>query len=146
MKYQSGGSFRRALETRLRDQSLETGMPLVRLRKMVAFDRFLARLMEADPPHWILKGGLVLQLRLGQRARTTKDIDVLYLEAQEEAWETLRNAGRRDIGDWFEFEVDRPSKPRPDTVGVMRHKVQSRLDGRTFENFHIDVGIGCIDA
>ena len=49
MKYQSGGAFRRALEDRLRAQSLKSGVALVRLRKMVAFDRFVARLMLAQP-------------------------------------------------------------------------------------------------
>ena len=41
-------------------------MPLVRLRKLVAFDRFLARLALAQPDAWILKGGLALQLRLAE--------------------------------------------------------------------------------
>lgn len=41
MKYLSGGAFRRALEDRLRSMSIQRGIPLVRLRKMVAFDRFL---------------------------------------------------------------------------------------------------------
>jgi hypothetical protein len=43
---------------------------------MVAFDRFLARLATKEPEAWIVKGGFALQLRLGERARTTKDIDV----------------------------------------------------------------------
>jgi hypothetical protein len=49
MAYDSGASFRRALEDRLRSQSLQTGAPLVRLRKMVAFDRFLVRLVQDQP-------------------------------------------------------------------------------------------------
>jgi hypothetical protein len=56
MKYQSGGAFRRALEDRLRAQSLKSGAALVRLRKMVAFDRLVARLMLAQPDAWLLKG------------------------------------------------------------------------------------------
>ena len=76
MKYKISGAFRRALEQRLRNRSLQTGMPLVRLRKMVAFDRFLARLLLHQPGKWVLKGGLALQLRLGERARMTKDIDM----------------------------------------------------------------------
>ena len=72
MKYGSSASFRRALEDRLRTQSLQTGAPLVRLRKMVVFDRFLVRLIHDQPDAWVLKGGLALQLRLGNQARTTK--------------------------------------------------------------------------
>ena len=49
---------------------------MARLRKMVAFDRSLARLAKKEPEAWIVKGGFALQTRLGERARTTKDIDV----------------------------------------------------------------------
>jgi len=65
VKYKTPAAFRRALEERLRRQSLETGQPLARLRKMVAFDRFLARLAKKAPQAWIVKGGFALQLRLG---------------------------------------------------------------------------------
>ena len=80
MKYKNGGAFRRALETRLREQSLSSNLPLVRLRKMVAFDRLLTRIVQIQPNQWVLKGGLALQLRLGDRARTPKDIDLLFLD------------------------------------------------------------------
>lgn len=49
MIYSTGAGFRRALEDRLRSQSLLTGAPLVRLRKLVVFDRFLARLTRDQP-------------------------------------------------------------------------------------------------
>ena len=75
MKYKTAGAFRHALEERLRNQSLETDQTLTRLRKLVAFDRFLARLAKKEPGAWIVKGGFALQLRLGNRARTT-DVSV----------------------------------------------------------------------
>ena len=81
MKYATGADFRRALETRLRTLSQRDGAPLARLRKFIAFDRLLARLLYAEPEAWVLKGGLALQLRLGQRARTTKDMDDILLLA-----------------------------------------------------------------
>ena len=81
MKYATGADFRRALETRLRTLSQRDGAPLARLRKFVAFDRLLARLLQVDPEAWVLKGGLALQLRLGQRARTTKDMDVMWRQS-----------------------------------------------------------------
>src|SRR4030067_3204577 len=79
MKYDSGSAFRRALEDRRRTHSLHSGIPLLRLRKMVAFDRFLARLLQHQPEGWMLKGGLALQLRLGTETRTTKDVDMLMI-------------------------------------------------------------------
>ncbi len=77
MRYASGTAFRRALEDRLQASSLTSGVPLDRLRKMVAFDRLLARLVADGQENWVLKGGLALQLRLGTRARTTRDMDLL---------------------------------------------------------------------
>lgn len=89
MKYNSGSAFRRALEDRLRMRSLQTGSPLVRLRKLVAFDRFLARLNQNQPGQWVLKGGFALQLRLGEKARTTKDIDVLALYGGQDIYSSI---------------------------------------------------------
>jgi len=45
MRYESSAAFRRALEDRLRRQSLESGTPLVRL-------------VTAQPDAWVLKGSL----------------------------------------------------------------------------------------
>ncbi len=141
--YQSGAAFRRALENRLASQSAKTQMPLVRLRKLVVFDRFLARLVELAPAAWLLKGGLVLQLRLSQHARTTKDMDLLSLAARDEVPQILTRAALLDLQDWFSFAV------RPDTAalpgpghGGLRFFVTALVAGRTFESFHIDVGSG----
>lgn len=143
MTYDSGESFRRALEDRLRVQSLETGVPLVRLRKMVIFDRFLARLMQDPPDAWVLKGGLALQLRLGNRARTTKDIDVLLTAPYPDIHQALVRVALLDVGDWFQFEVERPATELViGAMGEARFHVRGLIDGRRFETFHIDVGWG----
>jgi len=143
MKYQDGSAFRQALERRLRDQSLSTGEPLTRLRKLVAFDRFLARLEAYDPDIWILKGGYALQLRLGEKARTTKDIDLLLQHAAGQAHELISSAAMIDLGDWFAFEVERAVQiEHRDEPLSSRYPVHALLDGRTFERFHVDVGVG----
>ena len=142
MKYNSGSAFRHALEDRLRQQSLQSGLPLVRLRKMVAFDRFLARLVSGSPTGWVLKGGLVLQLRLEKGARTTKDMDLLSLVDQEDIYPTLLTASRLNLEDWFLFEVARPIKSSIENFGGIRFRLRALLDGRTFEEFHLDAGVG----
>ena len=76
MKYTTGRAFRQALEDRIRDIQSEHNIPIVRLRKQVAFERFISRLIKNKPDSWVLKGGLAIQLRLGLQARTTKDIDL----------------------------------------------------------------------
>jgi predicted nucleotidyltransferase component of viral defense system len=142
MKYQSGSAFRRALEERLRSLSLQTGVPLVRLRKTVAFERFLARLFQAFPDTWMLKGGLALQLHLGSQTRTTKDVDLLTVDASENVYAGLQQVGRLDLGDYFSFTIARSSERQPQKAGGTRYAVQSLLDDRTFERFHLDVGVG----
>ena len=118
-------------------------MPLVWLRKLVVFDRFLARLVQLQSGSWFLKGGLVLQLRLSQHARTTKDMDLLSLATRDEVPQIVTHAAQLDLQDWFSFAV------RPDTAtlpgpghGGQRFFVTALVAGRTFESFHIDVGSG----
>ena len=142
MKYESGSAFRRALEDRLRAMSLQMDIPLVRLRKMVAFDRFLSRLFSCGPDQWVVKGGFALQLRLGGKARTTKDIDLLVLAEMQEIYPHLREVGAIDSGDWFTFEVSNADRSKADEVGGLRYGLHALLDSRTFEQFHIDIGIG----
>ncbi len=145
MRYKTAAAFRRALEERLRQQSLEGRQALARLRKMVAFDRFLARLARREPEAWILKGGFAIQLRLGDRARTTKDIDVsaTKLWTREETVSHLRAAASLDLGDWFEVEVGEPAEAATGAPGRgFRFPIRCLLDGRQFENFHLDVGYG----
>lgn len=143
MTYGSGSAFRRALEDRLLTQSTHGVVALNRLRKMVAFDRFLARLLIAQPGAWMLKGGLALQLRLGDRARTTKDVDVLLTISHIGAYKALAQAAAHDLSDWFTFTVrsEVGTLPGPDEGGL-RFYVTARVDGRVFESFHVDVGLG----
>lgn len=138
MKYVTGAAFRTALEARLRAEALRAGLPLMRLRKTVAFDRLLARMVSAQPDVWILKGGFALQLRLQSDARTTKDVDFLLLETGTSSHALLAEVARVDLGDWFTFEIAVPmSAP---VHGGVRMPVRCRLDGREFETFHVDVG------
>lgn len=72
MRYETAEAFRTALEQRLKNEAQATGVALLRLRKRVAFERFLARLATAESSGWALKGAFALELRLGLRTRTTK--------------------------------------------------------------------------
>lgn len=145
MRYKTAAAFRRALEERLRRQSLGGGQSLAWLRKMVSFDRFLARLAKREPDAWIVKGGFALQLRLGERARTTKDIDVSATKrwTQGETLVHLQAAAYLGLSDWFGFEVGEPAEAATGAPGRgFRFPVRCLLDGRQFENFHLDVGYG----
>ena len=60
MRYTTAGAFRGALEQRLATLAQQTAVPLVRLRKLVVFDRLMARLSTVAPSGWILKGAVAL--------------------------------------------------------------------------------------
>jgi len=105
MKYTTGSGFRQALETRIRAEASEARVSPARLRKLVAFDRLLARLLDVAPDRWIAKGGYALNLRFGDRARTTMDLDLARQGSHEAALEDLRLAAAQDVGDFFTFEI-----------------------------------------
>ena len=90
-KYQTPAAFKTALEQRLKQASAD-GTDLNRRRQLLVFDRFLARVAHMMGDAVILKGGLVLELRL-ERARTTKDIDLRMSGSPEEILEKLQEAG-----------------------------------------------------
>jgi len=73
-EYGSGLALRTALEERLKRISREQAVDLQRLRRQVAFDRFLARLFRHGDQNWVLKGGYAMELRF-HTARATKDLD-----------------------------------------------------------------------
>jgi hypothetical protein len=78
--YDTPGAFKSALEDRLEAAST-SGVDFARRRQLLVFDRFLARMAVAFGDAVMLKGGLVLELRL-ERARTTKDVDTCALPAR----------------------------------------------------------------
>ena len=135
MKYSSAPAFRQALEDRLRSENSPQKLP--RLRKMIAFERFMVRLDD----RWILKGGYALQLRT-KKARTTQDVDLLAREiVEDQIAEELLEALHQDADDYFEFFVER-SDLNLDAGSAIRFRVTSRVAGRGFERFHIDIGYG----
>lgn len=118
--YASPVAFKQAVEQRLR-ASLASGADLARKRQLLVFDRFLARVVEVLGDAAILKGGLVLELRLEQ-ARATNDIDLRMVGSCADVLVRLQEAGRIDLGDFMTFEI------APDTD---HHEIQS--DGMQYE-------------
>ena len=107
MRYRTAAAFRTALEQRLLAHSRMTGLGLARLRKLVAFERLLARLLATAPDRWILKGGLALDFRLRDRTRTTIDMDLARQDDEAAADADFRSAQAADLGDYFTFEIAR---------------------------------------
>jgi hypothetical protein len=153
--YKTAGAFRVALEIRLQTRARAAGTDLQRLRRQVAFDRFLARMFSNGPKStypWVLKGGYAMELRT-HSARTTKDIDLTLhdgtrlskepTERREQVRAMLQDAAAIRLNDYFEFLV---GEAREDLDGApeggSRYPVQAQMDGREFARFNVDVGIG----
>jgi hypothetical protein len=151
-KYSTAKAFRVALEARLKQIANNEHIDLQRLRRLVAFDRLLARIFQSQEKRWVLKGGYAMELRM-EEARTTKDID-LVIEGPKQTprsdellndtlLEELREQASKDLGDYFVFMVglsimDIDAAP----YGGARYPVDARMDGRTFVKFHLDIGVG----
>jgi predicted nucleotidyltransferase component of viral defense system len=152
MRYQTDTAFRTALEERLRQRAEQDGEPILRVRKRLAFERCMVRLQEGENSPWVLKGGFALELRLGNMARMTKDLDLtadLGFFSDETAsmprlHDQLRGDLKRDNEDRFVFSVAEGSEEELPTQGVKNYRfsVQARLDGRIFERITVDVVVG----
>jgi len=81
MSYNTPAAFKQALEARHKREAQARQQPLNRLRQLYIFERFMVRLLDVFGDDIILKGGLVLELRL-ERARTTKDIDLRLVQGR----------------------------------------------------------------
>lgn len=122
---------------------------MARFRQVLVFDRFLARVFEHFGERAIVKGGVVLELRL-ERARTTRDVDIRMSGSSASLSVELQGAGRIDLGDFLTFVVE-PDRDHPTIEGDgmvydgLRFKVQAMLAGKVYAApFGLDVGFGDI--
>jgi len=153
-KYLSAQSMRVALEDRLNRLAKNNSADIMRLRRHVAFDRLLARLFSGHAKDMIVKGGYALELWINN-ARTTKDIDISFKGNIGGVWtgerssdpealqDFLQNLVVIDSGDFFEFIIgnavlDLENAP----YGGYRFPIESRMAGRVFIKFEIDVAAG----
>lgn len=127
-----------ALEQRLKTGAAGEGARLARDRKRLVFERLLARLTATGPDRWLLKGGFALELRLAERARATKDIDLDWQAAEEEVLDAVLDAAAHDADDFFHFMVERTGTPEDRLGGSHRFRVAASLAGRPFETFLLD--------
>jgi hypothetical protein len=153
-RYQTAAGLRMALEERLNRQAREKGLDVLRLRRHVAFDRFLARIFSAPGSRFVLKGGYAFELWL-DRARATKDIDLSFkvgkgggqgnnktVEASA-LLESLQALVSTNSRDFFEFAIGKAVMDLENApYGGWRFPVEVRLAGYVFVRFAIDVAAG----
>ena len=144
--FQTPLAFKASLEQRLRTRSRDIGTDLHRLRQLVIYERFLARVFRIFGDDAVLKGGVVLELRL-ESARATKDIDLNLKGHPETILERLQASGRLDLGDFLSFEITLDEKS-PDIqaegllYGGVRFKSQAYLAGKIYgSRYGVDVAL-----
>lgn len=151
MRYRTDTDFRKALEERLRQRAAQDDEPITRLRKRVVFERCMVRLQHDRNSPWILKGGFALELRLGNMARMTKDMDLTadlgffdQTTSVSKISDRLREDLEREDEDRFVFSIAEGSEEQLPIQGVKTYRflVETRLDSRRFENIKLDAGIG----
>ena len=145
MSYQTPEAMRMALEQRLNDHSLESGVSVDRLRRRVVFERVVARLTHAEPGKWVVKGGMALEVRLRDQARLTKDLDLGLrdtIDGRAELQERLVDALAVDpFDDYFILAPGPIAELMPDGGGHIswRSSVSAHLAGRPFGGIKLDV-------
>lgn len=145
MAYDSPAALRAALEQRLQTESQSTGVALNRLRRRVVFERIIARIDAAEPGRWVVKGGMALEVRMPDRARTTKDLD-LGLRDDDADGPGLRDRLIEALDtdpdeDRFTFAVGSATELGADEAGrpSWRFSVQASLAGKPFDGLKLDV-------
>ncbi len=145
MTYDTPEALRMAVETRIGNASQETGMSPDRLRRRLLFQRVVARLQGAEPGRWVVKGGMAMETRLGDRARLTKDLDLGArddVKGADDLREHLIDLLVSDYGhDRFAFTVDEPRRMARDGGGTVtwRVRLEARLAGRQFGALRLDI-------
>jgi hypothetical protein len=143
-----------ALEERLNRAARERGVDVMVLRRQVAFDRLLARILAETAQDIVLKGGYALLLRL-ERARTTKDIDLSFRGSLGGIWQgTDKSAPSKlqqflqdrccaELADFFEFTIGEATLDLENApYGGYRFPVAAIMAGRPFIAFSIDMAAG----
>lgn len=100
-----------------------------------------ARLTLAAPGRWVLKGALALDFRMGERTRTTKDMDLVWQDDEQSATADLVACQSVDLDDFFVFAIQKAGRiTEEQDGGDIRYRVRAELAGRLFENVIVDIG------
>ena len=145
LQYATPYAFRAALRDRFGAfTNGDHGLRVEEMQRQFAYDRVLARCFAGqDADRWVLKGAIALLARLDGRARHSKDIDLYYAEPSAsigEAVDAFLAAARRDLGDYFRFEISR-SSPLQEYARGRRLRLGAYLGAR-FATFHVDILVG----
>jgi len=137
---------RSVLANRVRQRADALGVAETRMRLWVgasAFLQVLAIAAQGDAlPEFLLKGGFALELRFLERARASRDIDVVLPIPMESIVEAIERAIHDREWDGFSFTIKRGAREREH---VMRVEIQAFYLGGAWCSLTVELGTGSDD-
>lgn len=141
-QYSSPAAFRASVDAHLRNRARRLGVAAYIVRRQAALERLVARLMKTAPGRWALKGGLGLEVRLGDHARPSVDLDADHVKGAAAAREDLQRAAAEDLGDYFGFAIAGSEELREGDISLaIRYRIDCSVGGRPFEPLQVDVSV-----
>jgi Nucleotidyl transferase AbiEii toxin, Type IV TA system len=78
----------------------------------------------------VSQGGFALELRLSNRARTTRDVDIDWQAPEEELFDALIDAAAVEGDDFFTFEIERRARrPSASAEATVSAQLRTSPDG-----------------
>ncbi len=118
----------------------ELGVAEGRVRAWVAYmilAGVLERATDADAPRFIVKGGVALELRLRDRARATKDIDIVLRDTKADLAGTLEQALTGEAYQGFSFR--RKGQPLLLENGAVNMEFAITYRGQPWTSISVDI-------
>lgn len=118
----------------------EFGVAEGRVRGWVAYmimAGVLERAADADAPTFIVKGGVALELRLRDRARATKDIDIVLRDPKGDLAEALERAMTGEAYQGFSFR--RKGQPLLLDNGAVNIEIAVTYRGQPWTSVSVDI-------
>lgn len=140
MSHDDARRLRASLDARIVAQS--AGGDATALRRRLAYQRVLRRLGMDERGGWVLKGGYLLEARLPDTSRATRDLDLAMRAVATDVARALDEALLPDPdGDNFNFAVTKTTQLATDARGnrAWRLSLRAVLDARTFAELRIDI-------
>lgn len=124
------------------DLARQDGIAPARLQRWISF-MVVAGILdhardENRDPLFVLKGGAAMELRLGLRARATKDFDTSFRQALHEMVDHLDAALRRGYGD---FTASRTALDPIAETGAQRVDIKLAYRGRSWSTVQLEVAV-----
>lgn len=129
----------RVLQQWVGDLARDQGIAPGRVQRWISFMVVAAMLDHArdenEDPMFLLKGGAAMELRLGLRARATKDFDTAYREAIDGMLERLDAALRQGFGDFTAIRTE--AEPIAETAS-QRLDIKLSYRGRSWGTVQLE--------